>query len=114
MSKNDRTESVRRLRHFWGGAIRIASAALVITAAQILPGNGVSAHEGHDHDTPPPLNLPVAPRVVAVTPDFELVGVLSGRERLTIFLQHFETGEPVRNTKLTVSADNNDVEAVAK
>ena len=35
----------------------------------------VAAHEGHDHDKPAPLNLPVAPRVVAVTPDYELVGV---------------------------------------
>src|SRR5262249_3322924 len=113
MSNKDRTESVRRSRHFWSDAIHVALAVLVSTLAQVLLVNAVSAHEGHDHDTPPPLNLPVAPRVVAVTPNYELVGVLSGRERLTIFLHYFETGEPVRNAKLTVSADS-DVDAVAK
>jgi hypothetical protein len=41
----------------------------------------VSAHEGHDHDKPAPLNLPVAPRVIAVTPEIELVGVVSGKGR---------------------------------
>jgi hypothetical protein len=60
------------------------------------------AHEGHDHDKPPPLALPVAPRVVAVTPDFELVGVTSGTGRLTIFLHSFETNEPIKNDKMTV------------
>jgi hypothetical protein len=74
----------------------------------------VAAHEGHDHDKPPPLNLPVAPRVVAVTPDYELVGVLSGEHRLTIFLHRFETGEPVEDAKLSVSAGEQEVEAVAK
>ncbi len=72
------------------------------------------AHEGHDHDKPPPLNLPVAPRVVAVTPDYELVGVLSGEHRLTIFLHRFETGEPVKDAKISVSAGEQEVEAVAK
>ena len=72
------------------------------------------AHEGHDHDKPAPLNLPIAPRVVAVTPDYELVGVVSGEQRLTIFLHRFATGEPVKDAKLTVSAGEQDVEAVAK
>jgi membrane fusion protein, heavy metal efflux system len=114
MSNKDRTESVRRSRLFWSSAVHVALAVLVFTLAQLLLVNPVTAHEGHDHDTPPPLNLPVAPRVIAVTPNYELVGVLSGRERLTIFLHYFETGEPVRNAKLSVSADNIDVEAVAK
>jgi hypothetical protein len=87
---------------------------LASTAAHLFLVNAVSAHEGHDHDSPPSLNLPVAPRVIAVTPNYELVGVLSGRERLTIFLHRFETGEPVRNAKLTVSTASSDVEAVAK
>lgn len=73
-----------------------------------------SAHEGHDHDKPAPLNLPAAPRVVAVTPDYELVGIVSGDERLTIFLHRFDTGEPVMDAKLTVSAGEQGVEAVTK
>ena len=72
------------------------------------------AHEGHDHDKPPPLNLPVAPRVVAVTPDYELVGVLSGNQRLTIFLHRFDTGEPVKNAKMSLSAGEREVDAMAK
>ncbi|MDX2287300.1 MAG: HlyD family efflux transporter periplasmic adaptor subunit [Hyphomicrobiaceae bacterium] len=71
----------------------------------------VEAHEGHDHDQPPPLNLQVAPRVVAVTPDVELVGVLSGRDRLTVFLHRFATNEPVAGAILSVSADHGSVEA---
>ena len=69
------------------------------------------AHEGHDHDKPPPLNLPVAPRVVAVTPELELVGVLSGKDRLTVFLHKFATNEPVAGASMTVSADSDTVEA---
>ena len=72
------------------------------------------AHEGHDHDKPAPLNLPIAPRVVAVTPDYEVVGVLSGEQRLTIFLHHFGTGEPVKDAKIAVSTDEQEVEALAK
>ena len=69
------------------------------------------AHEGHDHDKPPPLNLPVAPRVVAVTPDFELVGVLSGKERLTIFLHSFATNEPIKGAKITLTAGDKTADA---
>jgi hypothetical protein len=51
---------------------------------------------------------------VAVTPDYELVGVLSGEHRLTIFLHRFETGEPVKDAKVTVSAGEHEVEATRK
>src|SRR5262245_13206262 len=88
--------------------------AALIVAAQILLAAAAVAHEGHDHDAPPPLNLPVAPRVVAVTPDYELVGVLSGEHRLTIFLHRFETGEPIKDAKVFVSGGEQEVEAEAK
>jgi hypothetical protein len=87
---------------------------LVFALVQLVLPAPVSAHEGHDHDKPAPLNLPVAPRVIAVTPDYELVGVVSGDERLTIFLHRFETGEPVKDAKMAVSVGEQDVEAVAK
>jgi hypothetical protein len=86
----------------------------LLIAAQLLLAGAVVAHEGHDHDQPPPLNLPVAPRVVAVTPDYELVGVLSGEHRLTVFLHRFETGEPVQGAKIFVSAGEHEVEALRK
>ena len=69
------------------------------------------AHEGHDHDKPPPLALPVAPRVVAVTPDFELVGVASGKGRLTVFLHGFATNEPIKGASMTVSRDDQQADA---
>jgi len=88
--------------------------AALLVAAQVLFASEVFAHEGHDHDQPAPLNLPVAPRVVAVTPDYELVGVLSGEHRLTIFLHRFETGEPVKGAKVFVAAAEHEVEAMRK
>jgi hypothetical protein len=86
----------------------------LLALAQLHPVATVEAHEGHDHDAPPPLNLPVAPRVVAVTPDYELVGVLSGERSLTIFLHRFETGEPVKDAKVFVSAGEHETEAARK
>ncbi len=89
---------------------RRAMAVLILILT--LPfGATIYAHEGHDHDGPPPLNLPVAPRLVAVTPDFELVGVLSGKNRLTIFLHRFQTNEPVKEAKLKVSAGDEQIAA---
>lgn len=76
-------------------------AALSLVLALGTPS--ARAHEGHDHDKPPPLALPVAPRVVSVTPDFELVGVLSGKDRLTIFLHAFATNEPIKGARIKVA-----------
>ena len=80
----------------------------------LAPSAAVFAHEGHDHDKPPPLNLPVAPRVTAITPAYELLGVLSGEGRLTIFLHRYATGEPIANGKLSLSAGGPNVEAKAR
>lgn len=74
----------------------------------------VSAHEGHDHDKPAALNLPVAARVIAVTPELELVGVVSGQGRLTIFLHAFATNEPVKGAKMTISAGAESGEAESR
>jgi hypothetical protein len=113
MPNTNRAEPDRRARRSWATALHQAVVAGLLATAQFLLVASVVAHEGHDHDKPPPLNLPVAPRVVAVTPDYELVGVLSGVQRLTIFLHRFETNVPVKNVKLTVSAGEREVEAVA-
>ncbi|MFM9848732.1 MAG: efflux RND transporter periplasmic adaptor subunit [Hyphomicrobiaceae bacterium] len=86
----------------------------MLAVAPILVTTIVIAHEGHDHDKPAPLNLPIAPRVVAITPDYELVGVLSGEQRLTIFLHRFATGEPVKGGKISVSGGAQAVDAAVK
>ena len=114
MPNNNRAEPDQRACHSVHGALLRLLAAALLAAAQFLSLGAVVAHEGHDHDKPPPLNLPVAPRVVAVTPDYELVGVLSGNQRLTIFLHRFDTGEPVKNAKMSLSAGGREVDAMAK
>jgi cobalt-zinc-cadmium efflux system membrane fusion protein len=96
------------------GAGRSTFAHTLFIAAFLGLTNVAAAHEGHDHDAPVPLNLPVAPRVVAVTPDYELVGVLSGEHRLTIFLHRFATNEPVGNAKLLVSSGEHEVGALER
>lgn len=81
-------------------------------AALLIMAPPLQAHEGHDHDKAPQLNLPVAPRVIAVTPELELVGVASGRDRLTIFLHAFATNEPIKGARISVThgADSTDAE----
>ena len=111
MSITVRMPGVRWARRFGSLDLRRGLAAIFITIVCLGPA---LAHEGHDHDAPTPLNLPVAPRVIAVTPDYELVGVVSGEQRLTIFLHRFETGEPVKDATLSVSVENNEVEASKK
>jgi len=114
MPNNNRTGPVRRVRRAWRAAVHTVLAAAVLAAVQFSLLAVAFAHEGHDHDKPAPLNLPVAPRVVAVTPDYELVGVLSGEQRLTIFLHRFETNEPIKNARLSVAVGEREAEAVAK
>jgi cobalt-zinc-cadmium efflux system membrane fusion protein len=90
--------------------------SIVLLVCSLLGGElrPAGAHEGHDHDKPAPLALPIAPRVVAVTPDFELVGVSSGRGRLTVFLHSFATNEPIKGARLVLSADDKSEEAKAE
>lgn len=114
MPNTNRAEPDRRACHSWHSAVHRALAVALLAAAHLLLLDAPRAHEGHEHDKPPPLNLPVAPRVVAVTPDYELVGVLSGQQRLTIFLHRFETGEPVKNAKMSLSVGEREVVAVAR
>ena len=115
MPNNDR---MKRLGHVRGARAsplpKILPAALFLAAIQVIAVATAPAHEGHDHDKPAALNLPIAPRVVAVTPNYEVVGVISGEQRLTIFLHHFATGEPVKDAKITVSGGDQEAEATAK
>ena len=92
------------------GALRLSG--LVIAALFLtLIARPLVAHEGHDHDKPPPLNLPVAPRVVAVTPQLELVGVVSGEQKLTVFLHDFATNAPIAGARMEVSSEDGSVDA---
>jgi hypothetical protein len=114
MTNNDRTKRLGHVRGAWASPLPKILLATLLAAAQVIAVATSPAHEGHDHDKPVALNLPIAPRVVAVTPNYELVGVLSGEQRLAIFLHHFATGEPVKDAKIAVSTDQQEVEALVK
>ena len=115
MPNNDRMKRLGRVRGARASPLpKILPAALFLAAIQVIAVATAPAHEGHDHDKPAALNLPIAPRVVAVTPNYEVVGVISGEQRLTIFLHHFATGEPVKDAKITVSGGDQEAEATAK
>jgi len=101
-----------RLCHLWYHGLRSTIPLVIFLGASCLAS--AQAHEGHDHDQAPALNRPVAARVVAISPEFELVGVLSGANRLTVFVTHFDTNEPVKGAKLSVSQADQETAAVAK
>lgn len=85
--------------------------AFVASLLSVALSIQASAHEGHEHDKPPPLSIPIAPRVIAVTPDYELVGVVSGDKRLTIFFHDFATGVPVKDATLSLTAGTTTTDA---
>ena len=105
-------DAICRLRYLRQLALR--ARLFLAFGLGVLSGGAALAHEGHDHDRAPVLNLSIAPRVIAVSPDFELVGVLSGADHLTVFVTHFDTNEPVNGAKLSISATDHEIDAVAK
>jgi hypothetical protein len=63
----------------------------------------VQAHEGHDHGEAPAPQGPAAPRLVAHSDLFELVGVLANG-RLTVYLDRHATNEPVAGARIEYEA----------
>ncbi|MDS4075831.1 MAG: hypothetical protein RKO68_07640 [Candidatus Accumulibacter sp.] len=58
------------------------------------------AGDGHDHgDAPTTASGPAMPRFAAISETFELVGVVNGR-RLTLYLDRYADGSPVKDAKL--------------
>lgn len=70
----------------------IAAMTLALTPA-------LWADEGDSHDAPAAAAGPALPRFHAVSEDFELVGVLQGRQ-LTLYLDHAADNRPVKNATL--------------
>jgi cobalt-zinc-cadmium efflux system membrane fusion protein len=79
-------------------------AALCCVAGIFLSLSTPFAHEGHEDDDATRLALASStyPRVTAHSELYELVGVVRG-ERLSIYLDHFATNEPVTNAKMKVA-----------
>jgi RND family efflux transporter MFP subunit len=81
-----------------------AVAPLCCVAGILLSLSAPFAHEGHkdDHPTRSALASSTYPRVTAHSEPYELVGVVRG-ERLSIYLDHFATNEPVADAKVKVA-----------
>lgn len=97
-----------------GPFVKQLLSVLLMLVAALTTARPLSAHEGHDHDKPSSLALPIAPRVTAVTPEYELVGVLSGQSRLTLYLTMFASNEPVKDARITVESGDQKAVAVAR
>lgn len=93
------------LSHF-GRALR----ALAVTAALCAAITPASAHEGHDHEEPPPVAAGAPPRGEAASDAFELVAIARG-ENLQIYLDRFATNEPVTGATLEVETPAGPVKA---
>jgi hypothetical protein len=84
--------------------MRSFNRALLVLGFQVLVIGGAIAHEGHDHDAPPPpVSTTVAPRMESSTNDLELVAV-AGASEVTIFLDSFRTNEPITGAAIDVDA----------
>lgn len=83
-----------------------ALACIVIAVALLSPAASVG-HEGHDHDDAAAAALVSStyPRVTAQSELYEIVGILKGG-RLTIYIDNFDTNEPVADAKVMVTLGN--------
>lgn len=77
--------------------------ALLCAGFILFAPAAIQAHEGHDHAAAPadPSGLSAAPRFVATSEDFELVGVLAA-DHLTLYLDDAPTNRPIDGATLEV------------
>jgi RND family efflux transporter MFP subunit len=93
------TDLLRRLR------------CILIALALSATASACIAHEGHDHAASPPVAVAKSsPRIVAQSEAYELVGILV-QDTLRIYLDRFETNEPVSDAAIVVTVGGNDVTA---
>jgi hypothetical protein len=82
--------------------IRITALLAAFIAILAFGSSRLLAHEGHDHEVVPTAAAqPGAPRLEAASNSFEIVGVIQGGG-LTIWLDRFETNEPVTDAIIDV------------
>ncbi|GJD98749.1 efflux RND transporter periplasmic adaptor subunit [Methylobacterium isbiliense] len=92
----------------------IAAALRALTVTLALVAGPAYAHEGHDHGAPPPpVSKTIAPRGEAVSAAFELVAVPRDGT-LSLYLDRFQTGEPIPDATLEVDTPKGTVAAQAK
>jgi hypothetical protein len=88
-------------------ARRLVSGFLLGAAVLLGSPKIVLAHEGHDHGGPAAAPLPtqaLSSKFVAVSGDFEVVGVLS-RDALTLYLDETRTNQPIDGATLEIAAE---------
>lgn len=79
----------------------------------MLLSSPLSAHEGHDHGKQPVIAASAAkPRVSVQSPAYELAGIFED-DKLSIFLDRFDTNQPVPGAKISVMVGG-DAEMAAK
>lgn len=100
--------SLDRLGH---PGIKAACVAAFISFG--VAATNVMAGPGHDHgDAPAAATGPALPRFTASSELFELVGVLDGK-KLTVYLDHAPSNEPVKDAKLDLEIGNQKVTLAA-
>jgi hypothetical protein len=92
----------------------IKFAALIAALFGVLVGAPPAlAHEGHDHGSAAPVMTQALPRADTASSTFELVVVPKSGE-LEIWLDRFNTNEPVEGATISVETPDGPVEASAK
>jgi len=88
----------------------VALAAALAFALSVAPA---LAHEGHEHDAPPPPATVVsAPRAEAFSDNVELVAVARGQV-VEIYLDDFRTNAPIEDATVEVETPDGPVTAIA-
>jgi RND family efflux transporter MFP subunit len=88
--------------------LRVLLAWLALTATL----STAKAHEGHDHGAPQPIvTATSSPRIAVQSEAYELVGILSERT-LRLYLDRFETNEPVTEATIVATVGGSDMAAV--
>jgi cobalt-zinc-cadmium efflux system membrane fusion protein len=97
----------------WNSRVCKAVAAALVWSAFALSNPVAHAHEGHDHGAPPtPVSTTIAPRVDASSTMFELIAVHRD-DKLTVFIDRFETNEPVLDAVVEVDTPAGTIKAAA-
>jgi cobalt-zinc-cadmium efflux system membrane fusion protein len=88
--------------------LRVTLIWLALTATLFT----AQAHEGHDHGAPQPIvTATSSPRIAVQSEAYELVGILSERT-LRLYLDRFETNEPVTEATIVATVGGSDLAAV--
>ncbi len=91
--------------------MRVSLALIASVLFTLIASASAPAHEGHDHGEAPKTLAPVAPRGEAQAGDFEIVAILRGGE-VVIYLDRFETNEPVLNAEIEALTPSGTEQAV--